>query len=61
MNVFVALVHNMVHWFAWKQVKQNISRTVKWREQQQNISLSEFETLQKQKFSPNWRADRSGQ
>jgi len=23
----------MVHWFAWKQVKQNISRTVKWREQ----------------------------
>jgi len=23
----------MVHWFAWKQVKQNISRTVKWKEQ----------------------------
>jgi len=22
----------MVQWFAWKQVKQNISRTVKWRE-----------------------------
>jgi len=29
----------MVQWFAWKQVKQNISRTVKWREQLQNISL----------------------
>jgi len=50
----------MVRWFAWKQVKQKISRTVKWREQQQNISLLDFETLQKQKFSPNWRADRSG-
>jgi len=50
----------MVHWFAWKQVKHNISRTVKWREQQQNISLLDFENLQKQKFSPNWRADRTG-
>jgi len=50
----------MVHWFVWKQVKQNISRTVKRREQQQNISLLDFETLQKQKFSPNWRTDRSG-
>jgi len=50
----------MVHWFAWKQVKQNMSRTVKWREQQKNISLSSLETLQKQKFSPNWRADCSG-
>jgi len=50
----------MVHWFAWKPVKQNISRTVKWREQQQNISLLVFETLQKQQFPPNWRADRSG-
>jgi len=59
-NVFVALVHNMVHWFAWKQVKHNISRTVKWRELQQNITLPDFETLQNQKFSPNWRADRSG-
>jgi len=49
----------MVHWFAWKQVKQNISRTVKWGEQQQNISLLNFETLQKQKFLPNWRAARS--
>jgi len=29
------------------------SRTEKWREQQQNISLLDFETLQKQKFSPN--------
>jgi len=54
------LIHNMFHWFSWKQVKQNISRTVKWREQQQNISSLDFETLQKQKFSPNWRADRSG-
>jgi len=50
----------MVRWFAWKQVKQNISRTVMRREQQQNIFLLDFETLQKQKFSPNWRADRSG-
>jgi len=41
----------MVHWFAWKQVKQNISRTVKWREQQQNISLLDFETLQKNIFA----------
>jgi len=40
----------MVHRFVWKQVKQNISRTVKWREQQQNISLLDFETLQNQKF-----------
>jgi len=39
----------MVHWFAWKQVTQNISRTVKWREQQQNISLLDFETC-KQKY-----------
>jgi len=50
----------MVHWFAWEQVKQNNSRTVKWREQQQNISLLDVETLQKQKFSPNRRADSSG-
>jgi len=49
----------MVHWFAWKQVKENISRRVKWREQQQNISLLDFEILQKQKFSPNWRVDQS--
>jgi len=40
-----------------EQVKQNISRTVKWREQQQNIFLLDFKTFQKQKFSPNWRAD----
>jgi len=45
----------MVHWFVWKQVK-NIITTAKWRKQQ-NISLLDFETLQKQKFSPNWRAD----
>jgi len=32
---------------------------VKWKEQQQNISLLDFETFQKQKFSPNWREDRS--
>ena len=44
------LIHNMVHWFAWKQVKQNISRTVKSREQQQNIFLLDFETLQTKKF-----------
>jgi len=54
------LIHNIVHWFAWKRVKQKISRKVKWREQQKNISLLDVETLQKQKFSPNWRADRSG-
>jgi len=41
-------------------VKQNINGIVKWREQQQSISLLDFETLQKQKFSLNWRADRSG-
>jgi len=40
----------MVHWFAWKHVKQNISRTVKWREQQQIISMLDFETLQKKNF-----------
>jgi len=50
----------MVHWLARKQVKQNISRTIKWREQQKNISLLDFETFQGQKFSPIWRADRSG-
>jgi len=27
----------MVHWFAWKQVKRNVGKTVKWREQQQKI------------------------
>jgi len=34
MKVFVALIdsHNMVHWFAWKQMKQNISKTVQWRD-----------------------------
>jgi len=41
-------------------MKQNVNRTVKWREQQQNISMLDFETLQKQNFSPNWRTDRSG-
>jgi len=40
----------MVHWFAWKLVKQKISRTVKWREQQQNISLLDFETLKNKHF-----------
>jgi len=50
----------MVYWFAWKKAKQNISRTVKRRKQQQNISLLDFETLQTQKLSPNWRADGSG-
>jgi len=50
----------MVHWFAWRQVKQNISRIVKWRERQKNISLLDFETVQKQKFSPNRHADCSG-
>jgi len=31
-------------------VKQNISRTVKWREQQQNISLLDFETCKNKNF-----------
>jgi len=34
----------------WKQVKQNVGITVKWREQQQKSSLSGFETLQKTKI-----------
>jgi len=50
----------MIHCFAWKEVKQNISRRAKWREQEQNIFWFHFETFQKQKFSHNWRADRSG-
>jgi len=37
-----------------------MSRTVKEKEQQQTISLLDFETLQKPKISPCWRADRSG-
>jgi len=37
-----------------------MSRTVKEKEQQQTISLIDFETLQKTKISPYWRADRSG-
>jgi len=45
----------MVHWFAWKQVKQNISSAVEWRKEQ-NISLLDFETLQAQKFSPDSRS-----
>jgi len=36
----------MVHSFAWKQVKRNVSRTVKWREQQQKNYLLDVETLQ---------------
>ena len=40
----------MVHRFAWKQVKRNVGRTVKWREQQQKCSLIGFETLQKTKI-----------
>jgi len=40
----------MVHWFAQKQVKKNISRTVKWREQQQNISLLDLETCKNKNF-----------
>ena len=37
------------HWFhsfTWKQVKRNVSRTVKWSEQQQKTSVLDFETLQ---------------
>jgi len=37
-----------------------MSRTVKEKEQQQTISLLDFDTLQKRKISPHWRADRSG-
>jgi len=37
-----------------------MSRTVREKEQQQTISLFDFETLQKTKISPRWRADRSG-
>jgi len=43
-------VHNMVHAFAWKQVKRNVSRTVKWSELRQKNSLSDFEILQKTKI-----------
>jgi len=50
----------MVHWFAWKQVKRNMSRMVKKKEQQQIISLLDFETLQKTEISPHCRVDRSG-
>jgi len=38
-------------------VKRNMSRTVKEKQQQQTISLLDFETLQKTKISPHWRAD----
>jgi len=37
-----------------------MSRTVKEEEQQQTISLLDFESLQKTKISPHWRADCSG-
>jgi len=37
-----------------------MSRTVKEKEKQQTISLLNFETLQKTKILPYWRADRSG-
>jgi len=50
----------LVHWFAWKQVKRNMNRTLKEKEQQRTISLLDFETLQKTKMLPYWRADRSG-
>jgi len=46
----------MVHWFAWKQVKQNgkMERTAV------KHFLVRFWNFEKQTFSPNWRADRSG-
>jgi len=47
----------MVHSFAWKQVKRNIGRTVKWREQQTKNSLLDFETAKNKNFR---RADCSG-
>jgi len=50
----------MVHLFAWKKAKRNMSRMVKEKEQQQTISLLEFEILQKTKILPYWQADRSG-
>jgi len=34
----------VVHWFVWKQVKQNSNRTVQFTEEQQNISLLDFQT-----------------
>jgi len=37
-----------------------MSRTVKEKEQQQTLSLLDFESLQKTKILPHWRADRSG-
>jgi len=51
MKVSVAMIHNMVHWFAWKQVKRNVGITVKWREQQQKSLLLGFETAKKRNFS----------
>jgi len=38
----------------------NLGRMVKEKEQQPTISLLDFETLQKTKILPCWRADRSG-
>ena len=38
-----------------------MSRMVKEKEKQQTISLADFETLQKTKISPHWRAERSSE
>ena len=40
----------MVHWFAWKQVKRNVGRTVKSREQQQKIFVVTFWNFAKTKL-----------
>jgi len=45
----------MLHFFAWKQVKQNVGIMVKWKEQQEKTSLLDFETLQKTKKSSTSR------
>jgi len=50
----------MVRLFAWKQVKQNVSRTVTWREEQKNISFLDFEPLQNQRILPDRQADSNG-
>jgi len=48
-NPVLWLTPNMVHWFARKRVKRNVSWTVKWREQQQNNFVVKFWNFAKHK------------
>jgi len=52
------LIHNMVHWFAWKQVKQNIGITVRWRIAAKKFVVR-FWNFAKNKFSAS-RPQRPG-